>query len=160
MAKRIIRDRRLTTEESLQQRQIREEFAERPGLDKLLGSGDFIGPMTIDEFLVRRESQSKTPVIASIQVGQPATRTYADPRDGKERVWTSAFFKEPVTGPVWASRTNLAGDRQADLENHGGSDKAVLAYSADHYAYWRTHLARPDLPPGAFGENLTIAGAG
>lgn len=96
--------------------------------------------------------------IVSIQVGQPATRHFADPRDGKDRSWTSAFFKEPVAGPVWASRTNLAGDQQADLENHGGIDKAVLAYSAENYEYWRTQLARPDLPHGAFGENLTIAG--
>ncbi|MDX1944133.1 MAG: MOSC domain-containing protein [Pirellulaceae bacterium] len=98
------------------------------------------------------------PTIVSLQVAQPATRHFADPRDGNERAWTSAIFKESVSGPVWAGRTNLAGDGQADLDNHGGVDKAVLAYSAEHYDYWRAHLARPDLPHGAFGENLTLTG--
>jgi MOSC domain-containing protein YiiM len=52
----------------------------------------------------------------------------------------------------------MEGDEQADRENHGGLDKAVLAYSADHYDYWRSHLGFPDMPYGGFGENLTIEG--
>jgi hypothetical protein len=32
---------------------------------------------------------------------------------------------------------NLAGDEQADLTVHGGSEKAVYAYPAEHYEYWR-----------------------
>ena len=59
---------------------------------------------------------------------------------------------------MFAGTTNLAGDGQADLKNHGGIDKAVLAYSADHYPKWRDELGMPDMPYGAFGENLTIAG--
>ena len=35
---------------------------------------------------------------------------------------------------------------------------AARAYSADHYPAWRAALDRPDLPFGAFGENLTAAG--
>jgi MOSC domain-containing protein YiiM len=53
---------------------------------------------------------------------------------------------------------NIAGDGQADLQNHGGPDKAVLAYSADHYPLWRNELPQLDLRPGGFGENLTIRG--
>ena len=34
----------------------------------------------------------------------------------------------------------------------------MLAYSADHYPKWRDELRMPDMPFGAFGENLTIAG--
>jgi MOSC domain-containing protein YiiM len=52
----------------------------------------------------------------------------------------------------------VAGDEQADRKNHGGIDKAVLAYSADHYSFWRSHLSLPDMPFGGFGENLTITG--
>src|SRR5690606_18685860 len=75
-----------------------------------------------------------------------------------DRPWTTGFFKEPTLGPVWLGRTNLEGDGQADLVHHGGPDKAVLAYSADHYAAWREVLNNPALPFGAFGENFTIEG--
>jgi MOSC domain-containing protein YiiM len=75
-----------------------------------------------------------------------------------ERPWTSGIVKTPVEGSVWLGRTNLAGDGQADLVNHGGIDKAVLAYAASHYPVWRNELALLELPFGAFGENLTIEG--
>jgi MOSC domain-containing protein YiiM len=52
---------------------------------------------------------------------------------------------------------NLAGDEQADRSVHGGPDKAVYAYAASDYDYWRAELGR-DVPPGTFGENLTIDG--
>jgi MOSC domain-containing protein YiiM len=49
----------------------------------------------------------------------------------------------------------LAGDQQADLTVHGGSEKAVYAYPAEHYEYWRKQLSDGSLSWGAFGENLT-----
>lgn len=99
-----------------------------------------------------------TPHIVTIQVGLPQTLGADDATDPMERTWSTGFFKEPIAGDVWLSRTNLAGDGQADRVKHGGVDKAVLAYSADHYDYWRSHLEIPDLPPGAFGENFTVQG--
>src|SRR5207245_8864087 len=50
------------------------------------------------------------------------------------------------------------GDRQADLSVHGGPSKAVYGYPSEHYPYWRQQLPQPDLPWGAFGENLTTEG--
>ncbi|MBL8849098.1 MAG: MOSC domain-containing protein [Planctomycetaceae bacterium] len=97
------------------------------------------------------------PRLVSIQVGRPQTYTGAF-ADGGPQSWTTAFVKEPVAGPVLVHATQIAGDAQVDLENHGGPDKAVLAYSADHYPLWRTELTEPDMPHGGFGENLTIAG--
>jgi MOSC domain-containing protein YiiM len=70
----------------------------------------------------------------------------------------TAIFKAPVSGPVAVTRLNLAGDRQADLSVHGGPDKAVYAYPAEHYEYWREELPNVALPWGAFGENLTVEG--
>ncbi|WOD40261.1 MOSC domain-containing protein [Nodosilinea sp. E11] len=99
-----------------------------------------------------------TPQVATIQVGLPQTLGTDHASDPMEQTWTTGFFKTPVEGERWLSLTNLAGDGQADLKNHGGLDKAVLAYSGDHYNYWRSQLDRPDLPPGAFGENFTIVG--
>jgi MOSC domain-containing protein YiiM len=98
------------------------------------------------------------PHIATIQVGLPQTLGSASAPHPMDRPWVTGFFKTPIQGEVWLSKTNLAGDGQADLNNHGGPDKAVLAYNAGHYPYWRSHLQRPDLPYGAFGENFTVVG--
>jgi MOSC domain-containing protein YiiM len=72
--------------------------------------------------------------------------------------WTTAFLKEPVLGPVWVESRGVQGDQHADPRFHGGLEKAVLAYSAEHYPAWRAELGLPDMPFGAFAENLTIAG--
>lgn len=72
----------------------------------------------------------------------------------------SGIGKRPVAGTaIWVGETNLEGDRQADLQAHGGPDKAVYAYPAEHVAQWSREL-NPDVQfgPGAFGENLTTAG--
>ena len=97
-------------------------------------------------------------ILCSIQVGTPKSYGFENAVDTHDQPWTTGFFKKPIEGPVFAGATNLAGDGQADLKNHGGIDKAVLAYSADHYPKWRDELHMPDMPFGAFGENLTIAG--
>jgi len=98
------------------------------------------------------------PFVQSVQVGLPRFHGVAGAADPLDRPWATGFFKEPVAGPVGVTMTNLAGDGQADLANHGGPDKAVLAYCADHFDAWAAELGRPGLPPGAFGENLTVAG--
>jgi MOSC domain-containing protein YiiM len=52
----------------------------------------------------------------------------------------------------------LDGDRQADLTVHGGVDKAVYSYPAEHYGYWRKEFPNMDIVWGMFGENFTTAG--
>ena len=96
--------------------------------------------------------------LCSIQIGTPQDYGFEGAVDPHDMPWKTGFFKTPVEGPVFVRATNLAGDGQADLQNHGGIDKAVLAYSADHYPLWRNQLGMPDMPFGAFGENLTISG--
>lgn len=96
--------------------------------------------------------------LLSIQVGLPRTLGQPDATDSMERVWTTGFFKEPVVGAVWLGKTNLAGDGQADLKNHGGLDKAVNAYPVEHYPYWASELGIAELPSAAFGENFTTSG--
>jgi MOSC domain-containing protein YiiM len=95
--------------------------------------------------------------LVSIQTGRAQEYVHTAARDGRASVWITAFFKMPVTGSVAVGEFGLAGDEQADRANHGGLDKALLAYSADHYAYWREQLQLAEMPWGAFGENLTIA---
>jgi MOSC domain-containing protein YiiM len=70
----------------------------------------------------------------------------------------TGIFKEPVTGPVMLRTLNLDGDRQADLSVHGGPSKAVYAYPAEHYEFWRHELPEMELPHGMFGENFTTEG--
>jgi MOSC domain-containing protein YiiM len=103
-------------------------------------------------------SHATSATLNSIQLGAPKSYGSEDAIDAHDKPWTTGFFKTPVEGPVFVGTTNLAGDGQADLINHGGIDKAVLAYSADHYPEWRRELCMPEMPFGAFGENLTING--
>ncbi len=70
----------------------------------------------------------------------------------------TGIFKKPVEGRVEARSHGLEGDGQADLSVHGGIDKAVYAYDDSSAEYWRRELGRPELGPGAFGENLTLVG--
>lgn len=78
---------------------------------------------------------------------------------GRENV-PSAIRKHPVHGPVALTPLGLAGDEQADRRHHGGADKALHHYPAEHYALWREELqARADcFVVGGFGENLSTLG--
>jgi MOSC domain-containing protein YiiM len=69
----------------------------------------------------------------------------------------SGIAKSPVTGDELAlARLNLDGDGQADLTVHGGVDKAVYTYPADHYPLWQADGF--DVEPGGLGENVALAG--
>lgn len=71
------------------------------------------------------------------------------------QVWTG-IFKHPVQWRVMARKLGLDGDGQADLEAHGGIDKAIYAYTIENYCYWQAELNRPEMSYGQFGENLTV----
>ena len=90
--------------------------------------------------------------ILSVNVGLPRPVTWGG------RAIITGIFKEPVAGRIAVRALNLDGDRQADLTVHGGREKAVYAYPAEHYAYWRAALPGVVLEYGAFGENLTTEG--
>ncbi len=95
--------------------------------------------------------------IISIQVGLPKELDDPQAADGHGRAWRSAIYKLPVPGPVWAGKTNLVGDGQVNLKVHGGPDKAVYAYPAEHFSAWQEEL-RLEMHFGGFGENLTVEG--
>ncbi len=79
----------------------------------------------------------------------------AAPVPGRPR--PSGIAKRPRDGRVAIGRLGLEGDTVVDQVNHGGEDQAVYIYSLEDYAFWRSELGR-DLPPGLFGENLTVSG--
>ena len=80
----------------------------------------------------------------------------------------SAIVKTPVSDlqtstPIEITKLGVRGDEQADLSVHGGLEKAIYVYPAEHYAFWNTLLTREtkqvvDLQYGALGENFTIKG--
>lgn len=91
------------------------------------------------------------PTLLAVQVGQPKAHDF----HGRE--WTSAIDKTSVMGRVALSQKNLTGDRQFNLKFHGGVDKAVCCYCAEHYPMWRELLGKAeDFTSGAFGENFTV----
>lgn len=89
--------------------------------------------------------------LVSLNVGKPGTLNY------RGSVVSSGFVKKPVSIPLELGRTGLNGDGQADLVHHGGQDKAVCVYPAEHHPYWSTRVGRP-IGPADFGENFTVQG--
>jgi len=90
--------------------------------------------------------------IVSVNVGMP-----------REVVWRgmtvrTGIFKEPIPDAVTMNQVNLRGDGQADLRVHGGEHKAVYAYPAEHYEYWKSAMPDVSFAWGHFGENLTTEG--
>ena len=72
---------------------------------------------------------------------------------------SSAIHKLAVDGPQTVTKVGLDTDAQADLNVHGGPDKAVHHYAADHYASWQSEGLLPQgTLPAAFGENLSTFG--
>jgi MOSC domain-containing protein YiiM len=90
--------------------------------------------------------------VISLNVGLPRTVNFHG------QAVTTGIFKEPIKGRIKLRRLNLDGDRQADLTVHGGPDKAVYAYPAEHYDYWKKRLPNMKLSWGMFGENFTTEG--
>ena len=90
--------------------------------------------------------------ILSVNVGLPKRVLF------NGQIITTAIFKDPVKGPIILRKLNLDGDKQADLTVHGGVDKAVYSYPAEHYDYWRKQFPNMDLTWGMFGENFTTEG--
>lgn len=94
--------------------------------------------------------------LLSVQVGQVQSLGTPAAENPLGRPWRSAFLKSPISGLVRATTLGIDGDQQADTRHHGGPDKAVLMYSADHFPHWRAFgLAK--MAGGGFGENLTVS---
>lgn len=89
--------------------------------------------------------------LLSLNIGTPKTENFC----GREVI--TGLCKLPVRERLALTKTGFAGDGVQDKKHHGGTDKAVCVYSAEHYPHWERVLGEK-LPPAAFGENLTVAG--
>src|SRR5262252_10058810 len=90
--------------------------------------------------------------VVAISVGRPKQVQW------RGRSVRTSIFKTPVSRRVHVTRLNIEGDEQSDLSVHGGAQKAVYVYPAEHYDFWRRELPDTELPWGAFGENFTTEG--
>lgn len=107
--------------------------------------------------------------ILSISTGRVLALALPNSHKGFPKTTRSAIVKSPVSSlqdpqSIVCQPMGLEGDEQANHSVHGGKDKAVYCYPAEHYPFWRDalkttgdKLARMD-QHGAFGENLTIEG--
>jgi len=70
---------------------------------------------------------------------------------------TTSIFKKPTDKVLKVKKEGLFGDGQADLQAHGGVNKAIYLYSYLHYEYWSS-IFKKDFSNdyGLVGENLTI----
>lgn len=68
--------------------------------------------------------------------------------------------KRAVTDARWLDADGVAGDVQADHVHHGGAERALSHYPAEHYAIWRSRYPGHDeiFVAGVFGENITTEG--
>ena len=77
----------------------------------------------------------------------------------------SAMARDAVEVAVMLRRLGFDGDQVADPSVHGGVDKAVHFYPAEHYPKWTALFATLGQEPhplleisGAFGENISASG--
>ena len=70
----------------------------------------------------------------------------------------TGIYKKPAPGPVNVLELSIDGDRQADLVNHGGAQKAVYFYPSEHLPFWESVIDQGPLSPGSLGENFTSKG--
>lgn len=94
-------------------------------------------------------------ILKTLQVGIP--QRYGISEIGQP-VWETSFFRTPTSQPRWLYRTHLEGCEQADKQNHGRPDQAVLLYASTHYPLWKNELGISEIGPGGFGENFTVEG--
>ncbi|MEM8874838.1 MAG: MOSC domain-containing protein [Planctomycetota bacterium] len=88
--------------------------------------------------------------IISVNIGPRGTLQRGDKTE------PSGFDKRPVDGAVHVGTLGIAEDTVVDTRFHGGPQRALLIYPAKHHDAWRQEGW--DLPPGGFGENLTVDG--
>lgn len=104
--------------------------------------------------------------ILSISIGK-AQRLFGIDHPNYESV-LSGINKSPVSTienplPIAINKLGAEGDEQADLEVHGGIEKALYAYPVEHYEFWQSKYTEEtgqlaSWHHGQFGENLTISG--
>src|SRR3972149_2746495 len=74
----------------------------------------------------------------------------------KNHVEQTGIFKFPTDESVKVTKPGLEGDVILSRKHHGGPDQAIYVYGVTDYEWWARELGK-EIPPGTFGENLTIS---
>lgn len=102
--------------------------------------------------------------LRAVIITQIDTLLTGGPKDFRADGTKSAMAREPVDRPVMLRKLGFDGDQVADPTVHGGIDKAVHFYPAEHYPRWVAHFAAQGMAhpllekAGAFGENISASG--
>lgn len=88
--------------------------------------------------------------LISINAGDERTQI----NKGREEI--TGIYKMPVTGSVQVAALGIAEDFIGSPQDHGGLDQALYVYGGADYQWWEKEIGR-EMPPGMFGENLTIS---
>ena len=89
--------------------------------------------------------------ILSVNISEPKKILF----NGKTLV--TSIYKQPVNECLELNKLGLQGDKQADLNSHGGRHKALYIYSYIHYKYWGNILNKDfSKDYGLVGENFTV----
>ncbi|WP_019156391.1 MOSC domain-containing protein [Robertmurraya massiliosenegalensis] len=96
--------------------------------------------------------QSQTIHLINLAIGKPKDMRYGS----EEKILNTAIQKE-IVKEAHLMKEGFIGDGVADLVNHGGFDRAVCFYPAEHYSFWEKAYGKT-LESSSFGENITISG--
>ncbi len=98
-------------------------------------------------------TDQRTIAVRAVAVGRPSIIG----QNRKGHVISGISKRVIATETVKVGPLNIEGDGQADLRNHGGVDKAVYCYPAEHLAFWKSELGY-EAEEAPFGENLSTLG--
>jgi hypothetical protein len=72
MVQRVVRKHRLTSDDVAHDRTVRDRFARHPSKKALIATGEYIGPMSVDEYLEWRRGRSSPPLTKQLQAALKA----------------------------------------------------------------------------------------
>ena len=121
----------------------------RAGRRTCASNADESAPLDVDRSAIVIELH-----LMAVNVGTP---TLLGEMNGETVYSGIRKHRVPPDTRLWMSWLDLAGDGQADLDVHGGPDKAVYAYPSEHLAVWADELGQT-LGDAPFGENLSTLG--
>ncbi len=88
--------------------------------------------------------------LKNFSIGLPKKMKYSDDKE-----ILTGICKDKIE-EAFLTVDGFHGDGVADLEHHGGRDRALCIYPYEHYSKWESEFGEA-LPPGAFGENITVS---